>query len=319
MKLLYYLEFILTTKCNQQCDYCNVYNMNSSKTKLEVDIDFLKYILRYIPNNTKIEFCGGEPGLLTNLDEAFNIVTSNEKVKEIQVMSNGLVRLNNYDWLENSNVTYYEHLIKDITGVNIEKFYNELEFIKKPRWKYVIVTTYKTITSLLENLEYFDSINLFGDMFWYKMMNPKTKGIYNFIPELEKFYEYLINKNSSKNDKSTLLEKIYNKAVLERLNNINNSKTNDTIKNFCSLNSPLPTINFETKEIVHCGAVLGVCKRYKFTKNNFLEHLKCNLFTNYNQYCKDCYIFENQTPQSILSCRKGKFYNRSLKEVDHEN
>ena len=58
MKLLYYLEFILTTKCNQQCDYCNVYNMNSSKTKLEVDIDFLKYILRYIPNNTKIELSG---------------------------------------------------------------------------------------------------------------------------------------------------------------------------------------------------------------------------------------------------------------------
>lgn len=297
---LYFLEFILTTKCNQQCDYCNVYNINKKETSLEIDLDFLNYVLKYIPDNTKIELCGGEPGILNNLDQAFNIVNSNPKVKAIQIMSNGLVRKNGYEWLENENVNYNEHLIKEITDKNIIKFYDELDFIEKPRWKYVIVTTYKTIKSLLENYDYYKNLGLFSNKFWYKLMNPKTNSIEYFLPSIKDFFVKL--KNEQSHD--------YTKYTLDRIDFLINREKNFNIKKLCGMNSPLPTINFETKELIHCGAFLKHSRRYKFNKESFNRHLECSLFTLFEQYCKDCYIFKDVSPQSITSCKKGIYYNQ---------
>lgn len=301
---LYFLEFILTTKCNQQCEYCNVFDLNKDDTKLEIDIDFLKHILKHIPDNTKIEFCGGEPGILTNLNEAFNITYSNPKVKQIAVMSNGAVRLKDYDWLTYKNVSYFEHLIYDLNGTNIEKFY-DLDFIENPNWKYVIVTTQNAIKSLLTNFDYYKNEGFFDDKFWYKIMNPKISGVESFIDDVELFYKKLKKISSQP----------YIDFTLERLNEIKNpSERGLALKKLCCLNSPLPTINFETKELVHCGAFLEHSKRYKFSEDNFNQHLKCNLFKDFYQYCKDCYIYTNGKPKSIISCKNNKPYNYEIED-----
>ena len=303
---LYFLEFILTTKCNQQCEYCNVFNINPKETKLEVDIDFLKYILKLIPNNTIIEFCGGEPGLLSNLDDAFRLAVSSPKVEIVQVMSNGLVRLNGYDWLDRKNVWYFEHLIQDIDGLEIKKFYNNLDFVESPGWKYVIVTTYRTTRSLLTHFDHYKDLGMFGDMFWYKMMNPKVYGIEPFLPDIKEFFNML----GKECDNHYILDSLC------KIDSITSPTINNTaLKYTCGLNSPQPTINFETKEIFHCGAFLGPSKRYPFTEENFIKHLHCDLFTNMENYCKSCYIYMDNVAHSIISCRKGDFYNFSTMEI----
>jgi MoaA/NifB/PqqE/SkfB family radical SAM enzyme len=304
---LYFLEFILTTKCNQQCDYCNVFNINPEITKLEVDIDFLRYILKLIPNNSVIEFCGGEPGLLSNLDDVFDITVSNPKVRIVQVMSNGLVRLKGYDWLKNKNVWYFEHLIKDIDGLKVEKFYDSIDYVKFPRWRYVVVTTQKTVRSLLSHFDHYRSLGMFDDIFWYKIMNQKVMGVESFIFELKMFFELL----KGECDDNYIIDS------LRKINGIIFPTANNTaMKYMCGLNSPQPTVNFETKELFHCGAFLGPSRRYPFTEENFIKHLHCDLFVDREHYCENCYIYKDNVVQSIISCRNGDFYNLLVKGID---
>ena len=102
---VYFLQLILTKNCNQTCEYCNVFPMGENKY-MEADLDFLKYILKFIPKNCMIEFCGGESGMVSNLNEAFEIVDSNPNVGIIQIMSNGLVRLKGHDFITNNIICY---------------------------------------------------------------------------------------------------------------------------------------------------------------------------------------------------------------------
>lgn len=295
---IFFLQFILTTKCNQTCEYCNVYNFNKNQTKLEIDLDFLKYILTLIPNNTMIEFGGGEPGLLSNLDEAFKLVYDNSKVTDIQIMSNGLVRLNSYDWLTKENVWYNEHLIYEIDNKHINKFY-DLEFIENLRWQYVVVTTQTAIQSLLLNYEYYKDLGLFRKIFWYKLMVPKVKGILSFIDELEIFFNLL--KKEKIHD--------YIDFTLNCINTIKGLNNNSIpLRRLCAINCSRPTIDFETKQLVHCGAYFKNSVRYNLTDDIFQKHLNCDLFK-YEDYCKDCYIIMGQGATSIISCKKGERYN----------
>lgn len=299
---VYFLELILTKKCNKSCYYCNVHEMTKYKDfKIELDLDFLKYILNYIPKNTMIEFCGGEPGLISNLDDAFSIVYYHKNVKAVQIMSNGLVRLSDYDWLEKENVWYCEHLIDEIDGTNIKKFYNNLNFIEKPRWRYVVVTTHKTTYSLFMNYDYFKKLGFFRDMFWYKIMNPKTHGVGPFVILLEALFKRLEKENY-----------IDSKFTLKRINTIKGKDLNaQTEKRLCGFNSPQPTIDFETKELVHCGAYLSDSKRIDYDPTDFLKHLHCQLFKP-QWYCETCYIYSDNQMKSIISCKKGEFYNMEV-------
>ena len=265
---VYFLELLVTKSCNKQCHYCNVHSMTDSNLVPEMDLDFLKYILNYIPPNTMIEFSGGEPGLISNLEEAFNIVYSHPNVKFVQIMSNGLVRIRGYDFLENDNVYYCEHLIEEINGKDIRLFYNSLAIVEKPRWRYVIVTTETTTKSLLKHFDYYKKLGFFREMYWYKIMNPKTKSVRSFKEELEKFYMKLESENYR--------DAIY---VLDRIRHIDKLNSSAKAKRLaCGWNCPQISVDFETKELVHCGSYLEHSRKVKFTPENFRKHLHCNLF-----------------------------------------
>lgn len=287
--MIFNIELILTRQCNQTCYYCNLFD-NSVNPSLEIDLDFIKYCYDLHNTDLKIEFCGGEPGLISNLDDLYKITYNHPNVKEIQVMSNGLVRKKGFDWLD--KIIYCEHLIFDIDGKNIVKFY-DMDFCKDIN---VVVTTEKTITSLLNNFEYFQQFGLFQKNFWYKLMNPKKISITGFEEKLKTFFKKINDKHS------------YN-MVEGFLKNIDYSYQ----KRLCSINPPHPTIDLETNEYCHCGTYLMKCKRYNISSEIIRRNMICELFE-YEDYCKSCYVFDSSPNKldNIIKSKKGIYVNRGV-------
>jgi hypothetical protein len=282
--MIYFLQFNLTKNCNKKCYYCNVYKDNM---EVEVDIDFVKYILKRYGLDLMVEFCGGEPGLVTNLDEVFVECYDAKHVKKIQVMSNGLVRKRGFDWLK--HVQYNEHLIFEVDGKTVKKHYPDMWFEFKPNIKNVIVMTEKTVKSFLEHWNWYSGLGYFNKkLFWHKMMNPKTFDIGGYADELNHFYDKLDDKWHVEMVKSHL-----------------GLRTDANEKIFCGKNSPQPVIDFETTEIVHCAVNLMKCKRFPVTDYNIERHLKGKLFDYDKDCCSGCYVFRDMaTSVKLISTKK---------------
>lgn len=287
---VYFVQLTLTKSCNQKCYYCDVFDEQRIVT---VDLDFLKYVLNCHPNNTFVELSGGEPGLIENIDEVFKICYNHKNVKGIQLMSNGLMRKNNFDWMD--KVSYYEHLIYDIEEKEIKKFY-DLDFIERPNIKYVIVTTEKTTKSLVNNWKHF---NFNKNMFWFKLMNPKTHNFFQYSEELIKLFQLVGDNNSIK-----MINFSKNKISL----NFN--------RNLCSKFPPQPSIDFETKEIVHCATILMKGERRPFTRENIELNLKGKLFLN-DSSCNNCFTFDMSPTkmEDCMKCIKGFPINRRYSDT----
>lgn len=282
---VYFIQLTLTKSCNQSCYYCDVYE---DERPVETDIDFLKEILDLLPDNSIIELCGGEPGLVTNLDDVFKCCYDHPNVKGIQVMSNGLVRYLNYDWID--KVKYNEHLVFDVDDKDIIKFY-DMDFIERPNINYVIVTTEKTTKSIVKNWEEFEFDK---DMFWLKLMNPKTHDFSNYISDLWRLFEL-------KRDMNSIMMIDFFRGQLGL-----NFK-----RNLCSKYSPQPAIDMETKEIVHCATILMKGERKPFNSDNFSLNLKGKLFHN-KEFCEKCFTFDmnDQKLQDVMDSMRGRPVNR---------
>jgi MoaA/NifB/PqqE/SkfB family radical SAM enzyme len=274
---MYFIELILTRKCNQACFYCTTH----SKGSTEVDIDYLKYVLDLLPDETGVELTGGEIGLIENIDEVYQTVKRHKNIMHIMVLSNGLMRLRNTSWL--NEVEYWEHLIYEIEGKRIIKFYDELGLDEDHR--YIIVTTKNTIQSLLDNWDYFYDKGMFKENFFYKLMNHKSQyRIDDYHNDLFKFY--------------SLIGNVYFIRML--LHWRFNSHLKDQ-KRLCQKYSPNPFIDFETKQLGHCAINVNESIKVDFNKENLQKMMKGDL--SQNTYCKHCYTFDNGKNRSMLNNR----------------
>jgi len=280
--MIYFLQLNLTKNCNKKCYYCNVYRDNK---EVEVDIDWLRYILVLYGLDLTVEFCGGEPGMVTNLDEVFVECYDMPNVKKIQVMSNGLVRKRGFDWLK--HVQYNEHLIFEVDGKEVKKHY-DMWFEFKPNIKNVIVMTEKTVKSFLEHWDWYRGLGYLNTkLFWHKMMNPKTFDISGYVDELNMFYD-----------------KLGDKWQVEMIRSHLGLRDDSIAKSLCGRNSPQPAIDFETKEIAHCAVNLMKCTRYPVTKYNVERHLKGKLFQYEKDYCEKCYVFRDMETSTKMAVKR---------------
>jgi hypothetical protein len=291
---MYNSELILTRNCNQRCYYCCIARGNN---ETQVDIDYLKYILDCGPRKLGVDMTGGEVGLIENLDEVFKTIYNHRSVKKVSLYSNGLVRKRGVDWL--NKVTYYEHLIYDVYGKSILKFYEDLDF-NQPGIS-IIVTTERTTKSLLNNFDYFKSIGLFKPEFYIKLMNEKVYDIRDYAHELLKLFNKLDDKYQIKMVLSFLSRDLYSD---ERVH--------------CMLNPPFSFIDFEEKDIGHCAIQFGECLRKPFSRKNF-GLLRYGALFEPNSYCQKCYNFDSgeDKEQYVLNCKRGQWMNRSYKNI-HE-
>lgn len=268
---MYFIQLMATKKCNQQCFYCTT----RSNDKEEVDIDYVKYVLDSCPDDLAVEMTGGEIGLLTNLDDFYKTIKDHKHVKHIIALSNGLIRNIGVDWL--NDVEYWEHLIYEIKGREIIKFYN-LDLQQKHR--YVIVTTESTTSSLLTNWNYFESIGLFKENFFYKLLNHKSSmSIAKYFDNLCKLY--------------LKLGDVYFQRMLiyyYALDMFNKTMYNGT-KALCQKYPPNIYVDLQEKQLGHCAMNVNLTTKIGFNKEN-LQRMMKGEFSD-DPCCKGCYSFDN--------------------------
>lgn len=273
---MYILQLMATKKCNRECYYCTTHSDNDG---IEVDLDFVKYVLDSCPNDLGIELTGGEIGLVQNIDAFYKIVREHPHVKHIIALSNGLLRLCGVDWLD--EVEYWEHLIFDIDGKEIKKFY-DLDLEQKH--KYIIVTTERTTKSLLENWKYFEDIGMFRDNFFYKLMNHKSDiGIDSYFNKLFSFYA-----------------KLGNRYFLKMLLHYLDSSIMANKKMLCQKYPPNIYVDLQTRQIGHCAMNVKMSNKDVFSKENLIRVMDG---VNENTYCQKCYSFDNGKNRSALNNR----------------
>jgi len=233
---LFYVQFLLTKKCNKNCYYCDLNKSNKNyNNKFEVDLDYFEWCIKTLSmysNNLFVELSGGEIGLISNIDDFILLLKSYKSVKKIQLMSNGLLRYNHPTIIDLVDV-YNEHLVYKIDGKSIIKFYN-MDFMNSINSKNIIVLDEVTTKSLLNNYDYFDYIGIFNENnFWLKMY-VERESINNHKNDIIKLFSHI--KTSYANHCINQLQK-YNKLK----------------QKMCSMYPWMPVIDLDDKVIIHCA------------------------------------------------------------------
>jgi organic radical activating enzyme len=274
---MYHIQLMLTKKCNKSCYYCTTHTVDS----IEVDLDYLKWVLDQLPPSTGVELTGGEIGLIENINDIYQIVKDHPHIEYIAALSNGLLRSRGIDWIK--DVEYWEHLIYEIKGREIIKFYNNLDL--EQTHKYIIVTTDTTTHSLLANWNYFEKQGLFRPNFDYKIMNHKSQtDIKHYAYDLIKLY--------------TKLNNVYFKKMITHYFTPSFMKEE---KKLCQKWSPNTYIDLQTRKLGHCAMNVLTSNKVDFTKENLLMMVNGELSE--NDYCKKCYSFDNGKNRSMWNNR----------------
>jgi len=272
---MYFLELILSRACNQKCSYCTTYEKSK---KFYADLDFIKQILDDIPKNAKmfLEINGGEVGLCKNLYDVVNLVKQRQNTK-IRVMSNGLVRLNYPDIVNDPDVLYFEHLL-EYPG---KKFY-DLEYFNENDKNNV--TVFVVTEEFIDNFNYPINKNI-----WYKMVNIKSPR--NEISNIDKFKDFY----------SRIKDKTYTNFTIQPIF--------ESLRVQCSINPPTPFINIETKQIGHCAKILNESLLKEYSKDNLIKLLQSTLFSETPKYCLRCDDIAYNRVLNKLQSMKGKYKN----------
>jgi len=311
MTKYYKLGIISTHKCNQQCYYCNNYDINyNSNDIINIDLDYLKYSLDLFNkngiNNLYIEISGGEPGLISNIHELIEMLYSLKYIKKVDILSNGLIRKNHSLLLnEYKLLTCIEHSCLNINNKTINYFYNDITFFnnKYDNVTQVLVLDEITINSLINYFDYYEELGLFNtNNIYFKIITPKTIII----------NDELINKYTIFYDK---LKDIYK----DRTNNIFNDyffinkKQNINIKNVCSKISSMQFIDLDNKKIGQCSMDIDKSEFLDINSNNIIKTIKGLLFNlnDSTNCCNNCIKFNTDSINILLDRYKytPEFYN----------
>ncbi len=271
---LFYFEFILSKNCNQGCSYCDLLTKGITEQSV-ADLNYIEWVIDVIPaEHLFIGLSGGEPGLISNLPDIVNMIKSKNKVDRVQIMSNGLVRVNYPELIPELDM-YNEHLVTRIVDTELIKFYS-LDFEYHKNIKNVIVLDDITTASILNNFDYFKQYGLFDDeKFWLKSFVPRS-GVFD---------------TDHKNNIFALYDKLnteYSNYAKQQLTTIN-----ETARTACKHVSFLPAVDVDDQTIIHC-TYHDFTDRVMFncTPENLSKLVNKTLFADIQaNYCKHCYLY----------------------------
>lgn len=307
---MFNLEFLITKKCNQTCYYCNNSIYQKEDNLVEIDLDYIDWVLeiynKYHVNNIRIEISGGEPGIAKNFLELIDLFNSKNYISKIFLLSNGLIRKrfgNDIKSVIGKKFDgYQEHTALEIRDKDILYFYPELTFYNSSKDTiHVVVLNEQTITSLLNNFDYYNEKDLYKCNIDFKLITPKV-----FYPNNE-----LINKSKEFYDKLKSIKNISSAVnVFVNANYKNfNKKLNTKYTNICSKISMLQFIDVENKLLGQCSMQVEQCNKAAINEENIKKALKGILFEK-NEFCKNCYKYnEKLNPFYIERLLNKNSYN----------
>lgn len=289
----FFLNIIPTTKCNKNCHYCDRKVLVDTVNTIDIDIDKLLHNLRFFKDdNLYIELSGGEPGLISNLYEVITTLKKEKYINKINLLSNGLVRKNTPEVIPLVDY-YYEHLILDINNKNISMFYDDLSFEYKDNMYCVIVATMNTIDSIINNFEYYNNKNFFGDNIIYKMLINKTDTSVINIELVKKFYESITSNQTNIN------------RTLDLIKRFSLSDKELSIKrNYCGIMAYNLYINTENNVIGHCSLYYSNSNEVELNLEN-LKKLKNRLLFKKENYCDNCYWYKDYNITDIIKNKRN--------------
>jgi len=293
---VYNIGILLTRQCNQHCYYCDVYKPYENK-QIEVDLDYVQYVISlYGDIPLHIEISGGEPGLIINLVDIITSLLSKRNVIKMSLLSNGLCR-NKYNIPElfGKKLNYYqEHSMLDIVNTDCLYFEPENEILED--WmEQIIVLTDTTLNSLLNNFDYFESIDFFKPNRYFKSITPKKETLKADIDKLMLFFNKI---------------KQYNTLYL--YGEMSQYLPRADTRQLCAQYSYNPFIDIDAKKLRHCSMQVDRSVSYDITSENIQLSLKGKLFS-YKSYCSVCYKYSANSPKFAMSAIKNKeYYNLEI-------
>lgn len=303
MTRYYKLGVLLSHYCNQKCEYCNNY---SDKVNTIVDIDYLMHILdayhKYGIDNMYVELSGGEPGLLTNIDDIISELYSLPYIVKLDVLSNGYMRKYKYYLLEAyPKLTCIEHTAKQIVGKDIKYFYDDITYYNNEykNVEQLLVLDEVTVDSLIDNFEYYRDEGFFKHNIFLKIVTPKNI-------ELSK---KLIAKYNTLYDKldSILLKNNDSKLYMDRYFLTRN--TFEKIRNVCCRISSMQYIDLENNIIGQCSMNIEETNKAEITEQNIAATIKGNLFTKKSKFCDKCIKYSSSAYKYYNSIVNNNIYN----------
>lgn len=306
---MYNLEFLITKRCNQTCYYCNNAKYQSENNLVEIDLDYIDWILKtykkFGVDKIRIEISGGEPGIIKNFTDLIELFNSKKYITKIFLLSNGLIRKrfgNDIRELIGSKFdAYHEHTALDIDDKNILYFYPELTYYNSNKdTTHVLVLDDITVNSLLNNFDYFKEHNLYNCNIDFKLLTPKV-----FYPEDE-----LINKSKEFYNKLKSVKNSINFSDMfaEAINKFISRKLNTKSTSICSKISDLQYIDVEDKLIGQCSMQVEQCQKIDITENNIETVLKGLAFEK-NKFCENCYKYNEKLNMFYLERLVRNNYN----------
>jgi hypothetical protein len=277
---MFFLSLITHNKCNSNCYYCDF--IKNSTDLIEIDVDYVEYILNSLAVPLYLEISGGETGLISNMPQLLRKVIDNKYVNYFQVMSNGLFRDHYYDLVSCVKFRLYcEHLIQDIVDGAIQ-YNTQLPFVTE-KCANILVLTDNVLNSLSPEL------------MKYLPQNTVYKMLLNYTVQVKELNKY-IKFYSDRQDK-------YAVSVLQH--------ACDTNRILCSTYSHMPSITLYNKQINQCS-FFKESESYAVTAENLRSLLRGTLFK-YNKMCDACYYYDMDAHKTdkVVNARLNKsFINR---------
>lgn len=177
------IGLLLTSKCNRACSYCDHMTTNSADFDASVDLEHMLDILSLFPKHSYVELSGGEPGLLANLLEIIDGISSLDNVDSIDVLSNGLA---------------YQRYGSDLFKNEKLKSYREHWFsgdFENPHGKHehVVVLSEDLLDYFFTKIEmFYEGSSISDKRIEFKLFTPKVYYPENrYFARCESFYNYI--------------------------------------------------------------------------------------------------------------------------------
>ncbi len=305
------IEFLLTRKCNQECYYCN--NSTYCNNQIEVDLDYFKYVLSLYYKlgikSIRLKLSGGEPGIVSNIEDLVELSNNLDYVKRIFILSNGTLRkrFNSIQTLIGGKFDeYHEHAALDISNKDILYFDRDITFFNSDDYTLnTLILTDITLNSLLNNFDYFSELGLFNRNMDFKLLTPKVSPLNTNTLNLTKvFYKRLLTVKDLSKDILTYSSKSF--SFIDRCI--------DPVKvSICAMVSGLQYIDLENRKIGQCSAQVKQSQRYDITEDNIKKALQGDLFT-VNDFCKKCIKYADLEYHYVLRKINYKRYLNKYKD-----